>query len=86
MTFEQALENYTPVVDLNTQALQALTTALGQADADEIAALTGVGTAGVEDRATTDAAQAALETGAGVSIEDARANFVACVEQCGRRR
>ena len=76
LTFEQALENYTPVVDLNTQALQALTTALGQADADEIAALTGVGTAGVEDRATTDAAQAALETGAGVSIEDARANFV----------
>ena len=75
LTFEQALENYTPVVDLNTQALQALTTALGQADADEIAALTGVGTAGVEDRATTDAAQAALETGAGVSIEDARANF-----------
>ena len=76
LTFDEALANYTPAVDLNTQALQALTAALGQADAEEIAALSAVRATGAEDRATTATAQGELETGAGVSIEDARANFV----------
>ena len=76
LTFDEALANYTPAVDLNTQALQALTAALGQADAEEIAALSAVRATGAEDRATTATAQRELETGAGVSIEDARANFV----------
>jgi hypothetical protein len=76
LSFEEALVNYTPAVDLNTQALQALTDALSEADATEVSALGAVDAAGREDRATTQAAQQALQTDAGVSIEEARANFV----------
>ena len=46
LSFEDALVNYTPAVDLNTQALQALTDALGQIDADEVSALSAVDAAG----------------------------------------
>ena len=76
LSFEEALANYTPAVDLNTQALQALTDALQQAESDRVSGLGAVDAAGIADRATTDAAQQALVTGAGVSIENARANFV----------
>ena len=76
LSFDEALANYTPAVDLNTQALQALTDTLQQAESDRVSGLGAVDAAGIADRATTDAAQQALVTGAGVSIEDARANFV----------
>ena len=76
LSFDEALANYTPAVDLNTQALQALTEALGQAESDRLSALGAVDAAGAADRLTTQTAQQALETGAGVSIEEARANLV----------
>ena len=76
LTFEQALQNYTPAVDLNTQALQALTAALDQAESDRTSALGALDAAGVADSLSTRAAQAELEAGAGVSIDEARANFV----------
>ena len=76
LSFDEALANYTPAVDLNTQALQALNATLAGIDTEERTALSAIATTGAEDRATTDAAQQALVTGAGVSIEDARANFV----------
>ena len=76
LSFEAALVNYTPVVDLNTQALQALTDALGQADADRLSGLRALDAAGAADRTQTETAQQVLETEAGVSIEAARANFV----------
>ena len=76
LTFEEALTKYTPAVDLNTQALQTLTEALTSADTERTSALGAVDAAGVADRASTTAAQSALETEAGVSIADARANFV----------
>ena len=76
LSFEAALANYTPAVDLNTQALQALTDTLKQAETERLSGLSDIATRGAADRATTTAAQQALETGAGVSIEEARANFV----------
>ena len=76
LSFDEALANYTPAVDLNTQALQALTDALQQAESDRVSGLSAVDTAGIADRAATTESQQALVTGAGVSIEDARANFV----------
>jgi len=76
LSFEEALINYTPAVDLNTQALQALTAALGEIDAEEVSALSAVDVAEAADRRTTQTAQQVLETEAGVSIEAARANFV----------
>ena len=76
LSFEEALVNYTPAVDLNTQALQALTDALGQADADRLSGLRALDAAGAADRTQTETAQQVLETDAGVSIEAARANFV----------
>ena len=76
LSFDEALANYTPAVDLNTQALQALTDALQRAESDRVSGLGAVDAAGIADRATTTEAQQALVTGAGVSIEDARANFV----------
>lgn len=87
LTFEEALENYRPAVDLNTQALQALTealrtaatqrgSALSQAATQHREALGALDAAGAADRASTTASQRDLETGAGVSIEEARANFV----------
>lgn len=79
LSFEAALENYTPAVDLNTQALQALTDALNQAATEREVALGAVDAAGVTDRATTTAAQQALGAQAGVSIDEARANYVPAV-------
>ena len=76
LSFDEALVNYTPAVDLNTQALQALTDALTEAEADRLAGLGAVDAAGAADRTQTQAAQQALETGAGVSIEEARANYI----------
>ena len=76
LTFEEALVNYTPAVDLNTQALQVLTSALAAIDADEVSALGAVDAAGIEDRLSTQTAQQALETQAGVTIEAARLNYV----------
>ena len=76
LSFEEALVNYTPAVDLNTQALQALTDALQRADADRLSGIGALNAAEAADRRTTRSAQQALETGAGVSIEEARANFV----------
>ena len=76
LSFEEALVNYTPAVDLNTQALQALTDALGQADADRLSGLRALDAASAADRTQTETAQQVLETEAGVSIEAARANFV----------
>ena len=76
LSFEEALVNWTPAVDLNTQALQALTDALGQADADRLSGLSALDAAGAADRTQTETAQQVLETEAGVSIEAARANFV----------
>ena len=76
LTFDEALANYTPAVDLNTQALQALTAALDAADIERISALGALDATGTEDRLTTQTAQRELAVGAGVSIEDARANFV----------
>ena len=76
LSFEEALVNYTPAVDLNTQALQALTDALGHADADRVSGLRALDAAGVADRTHTQTAQQVLETEAGVSIEAARANVV----------
>ena len=76
MTFDEALANYTPAVDLNTQALQALTAALDAADIERHSALGALDATGSLDRLTTQTAQRELAVGAGVSIEDARANFV----------
>ena len=76
LTFDEALANYTPAVDLNTQALQALTAALDAADIERISALGALDATGTEDRLTTQTAQRELAVGAGVSIEEARANFV----------
>ena len=76
LTFDEALANYTPAVDLNTQALQALTAALDAADVERLSALGALDATGTEDRFTTQTAQRELAVGAGVSIEEARANFV----------
>ena len=76
LTFDEALANYTPAVDLNTQALQTLTAALDAADIERHSALGALDATGREDRLTTQTAQRELAVGAGVSIEDARANFV----------
>ena len=76
LTFDEALANYTPAVDLNTQALQALTEALDAADVERHSALGTLDATGSLDRFTTQTAQRELAVGAGVSIEDARANFV----------
>ena len=76
LTFDEALANYTPAVDLNTQALQALTAALDAADVERLSALGTLDATGTEDRLTTQTAQRELAVGAGVSIEEARANFV----------
>ena len=75
LTFDEALANYTPAVDLNTQALQALTAALDAADIERHSALGTLDATGSLDRLTTQTAQRELAVGAGVSIEDARANF-----------
>ena len=75
LTFDEALANYTPAVDLNTQALQALTAALDAADIERHSALGALDATGSLDRLTTQTAQRELAVGAGVSIEDARANF-----------
>ena len=76
LTFDEALANYTPAVDLNTQALQALTAALDAADIERHSALGTLDATGRADRLTTQTAQRELAVGAGVSIEEARANFV----------
>lgn len=76
LSFEEALQNYTPAVDLNTQALNKLNETLAGIDAEAQTGLEELTAAGIADRATTTEAQQALETGAGVSIEEARANFV----------
>ena len=76
LTFDEALANYTPAVDLNTQALQALTAALDAADIERHSALGALDATGSLDRFTTQTAQRELAVGAGVSIEEARANFV----------
>ena len=76
LTFDEALANYTPAVDLNTQALQALTAALDAADIERHSALGTLDATGSLDRLTTQTAQRELAVGAGVSIEEARANFV----------
>ena len=76
VTFEEALVNYTPAVDLNTQALQALTSALTEIDAEELSGLGAVDAVGIEDLLSTQTAQQALETQAGVTIEAARLNYV----------
>ena len=76
LTFDEALANYTPAVDLNTQALQALTAALDAADIERHSALGALDATGSLDRLTTQTAQRELAVGAGVSIEEARANFV----------
>ena len=75
LTFDEALANYTPAVDLNTQALQALTAALDAADIERHSALGTLDATGRADRFTTQTAQRELAVGAGVSIEEARANF-----------
>ena len=75
LTFDEALANYTPAVDLNTQALQALTAALDAADIERHSALGTLDATGREDSLTTQTAQRELAVGAGVSIEEARANF-----------
>ena len=75
LTFDEALANYTPAVDLNTQALQALTAALDAADIERHSALGTLDATGSLDRLTTQTAQRELAVGAGVSIEEARANF-----------
>ena len=75
LTFDEALANYTPAVDLNTQALQALTAALDAADVERLSALGALDATGSLDRLTTQTAQRELAVGAGVSIEEARANF-----------
>ena len=83
LTFDEALANYTPAVDLNTQALQALTAALDAADIERHSALGALDATGTEDRFTTQTAQRELAVGAGVSIEEARAELCSCIEQCG---
>ena len=83
LTFDEALANYTAEVPLNTQALQALTAALDAADVERHSALGALDATGTEDRFTTQTAQRELAVGAGVSIEEARLNFVSCIEQCG---
>ena len=76
LSFEDALQNYTPAVDLNTQALNKLNETLAGIDAEAQTGLEGLTAAGIADRATTTEAQQALVSDAGVSIEEARANFV----------
>ena len=76
VSFDEALATYTPAVDLNTQALNTLNATLAEIAADETSGLADITAAGTADSAATTASQQALETGAGVSIEDARANFI----------
>ena len=76
LTFDEALLNDTPTVDLNTQALNKLNETLATIGASEQTSLSSVTTAGIEDRASTTAQQTAFVTSAGVGIEEARANFV----------
>ena len=76
LSFEAALQNYTPAVDLNTQALTTLNATLSDINLEEQTALTAVAEAGRTDRATTTAQQDALVSDAGVSLEAARANVV----------
>lgn len=76
LSFEAALQNYTPAVDLNTQALNRLNETLSDINIDEQTALSAVAEAGRADRATTTETQQALVSDAGVSLEEARANFV----------
>ena len=76
LSFEEALVNYTPAVDLNTQALNTLNETLSGINIDEQTALSALAEAGRTDRATTTETQQALVSDAGVSLEEARANFV----------
>lgn len=76
ITFEAALQNYTPAVDLNTQALNTLTETLSDITLEEQTARSAVSEAERLDRVTTTAQQEALVSDAGVSLEDARANYV----------
>ena len=76
LSFEAALQNYTPAVDLNTQALNTLNETLSGITIDEQAALSALERSGRTDRATTTETQQALVSDAGVSLEDARANVV----------
>ena len=76
ITFEEALKNYTPAVDLNTKALNTLNETLSKIDTDTQTATDQVTQAGITDREQTTGKQTDLETKAGVSIEDARENYV----------
>lgn len=76
LTFEQALVNYVPNVDLNTQALNTLTETITGINQQETADLTAITQAETEDRTTTTAQQTQLETEAGVTIGEARENYV----------
>ena len=84
LTFEEALANYRPAVDLNTQALNTLNATLQQIDTDRTTGLGALDAAGTADRAATTAAQQALETDAGVSIAEARANFVPALSRAAQ--
>ena len=53
-----------------------MTAALAAIDAEELSGLGAVDAAGIEDRLSTQTAQQALETQAGVTIEAARLNYV----------
>ena len=76
LSFEDALVNYTPAVDLNTRALNRLNETLSDINIDEQTALSALAETGRADRATTTETQQALVSDAGVSLEEARANFV----------
>ena len=76
LTFGEALQHYTPAVDLNTQALNTLNATLANINATETTGLTRLTAAGVADRAETTAAQQALLAEAGVSLDAARAGYV----------
>ena len=84
LSFQEALRNYTPAVDLNTQAIQTLNETLAGIDSEVSAGLAGLAAAGALDRETTTAAQRALETNAGVSIDEARVNYVPALSSAAR--
>ena len=87
ISFEDALGNYVPALDLSTQALNAFNAAITEINANLVGEREGIIAAGELDRESvageradaiseTDAQIAALEADAGISFEDALANFV----------
>ena len=76
LTFAEALEHYTLEIGQHNQAINTLNDTLVAIDERQASALAGIGAAESEDIRATAAAEALLESQAGVSIGEARANYI----------